>query len=153
MIRHVFGLAGLWLAGQGVGIAAAPLDWLGGHWCGQMGDSRIEEFWTAPAGGTLVGMSRTTGAGGMESFEYMRIEIREGKPHFLAQPGGSPPTAFALDAQAAQSATFRNPAHDFPQTVRYWREGAALRAEIAGPDGKGGEQAIGFTYQRCPASG
>ena len=70
-----------------------------------------------------------------------------------AQPGGAPATAFALSAVGEQSATFHNPAHDFPQTVRYWREGARLHAEIAGPDEKGSEQTMGFSYQRCPAAG
>lgn len=149
MSKRASGVLGLLLAGPALCGAATPWGWLGGHWCGHMGESQIEEFWTAPAGDTLVGLSRTVGAAGTESFEYMRIELREGQAHFIAQPGGAPPTAFALEAQAAQSATFRNPGHDFPQTVRYWREGAALRAEIAGPDGRGGEQTFGFSYQRC----
>lgn len=124
--------------------------WLSGHWCGRQDDARIEETWTTPAGAALLGVGRTLVGEGMQSFEYMRIEERDGKPHFVAQPGGAPPTAFALGAHDAQSATFNNPANDFPQTVRYWREGAALRAEISGPDGQGGEMKIGFDYAPCP---
>lgn len=153
MGKRVSGVLGLLLAMPAWSASVDQFDWLSGQWCGRMGDARIEEMWTTPAGGSLLGVGRTLGDAGMQSFEYMRIELREGKPHFVAQPGGAPPTAFAIGAQDAQSVTFHNPGHDFPQTVRYWREGAELRAEISGPDGQGGEQKIGFAYQRCGAAG
>lgn len=153
MAKRMTGLLGLWLALPAGGASADTFDWLGGQWCGQLGEAQIEESWTSPAGGNLLGMSRTLAGGEMQSFEYMRIETSEGKPQFVAQPGGAPPTAFPLSAQDAQSATFHNPGHDFPQAVRYWREGDQLRAAISGPDDKGGEQTIEFAYQRCKAPG
>lgn len=153
MRKRMTGLLGLWLALPPTAVSAVSLDWLAGDWCGQLGDAQIEESWTTPVGGSLLGMSRTLAGEEMQSFEYMRIETREGKPHFVAQPGGAPPTAFAMSAQDAQSVSFQNPGHDFPQTVRYWRDGAGLRAEISGPDDKGSEQTIGFSYQRCHAPG
>lgn len=149
MAKCVSGMLGLMLALPAWSSPVAQFDWLSGHWCGRQGDERIEEMWTTPAGTAMLGMARTLGDAGMQSFEYMRIEERAGKPHFVAQPGGAPPTAFAIGAHDAQSATFHNPGHDFPQTVRYWRDGANLRAEISGPDGQGGEMKIGFTYARC----
>jgi hypothetical protein len=54
-----------------------------------------------------------------------------------------------MKAHDAQSAAFHNPGHDFPQIVRYWREGAGLHAEISGPDGQGGEMKIAFEFARC----
>ncbi|MCK7592898.1 DUF6265 family protein [Pseudomarimonas salicorniae] len=133
-------------------LAAEPvsLDWLSGHWCGEQGQTRIEEQWTQPAGGALLGLSRTLKDDRMTGFEFMRIERQQGVQHLLAQPGGSPPTAFRLIESGQQSARFSNPQHDFPQTIRYWREGESLRAEISGPDGRGGETRIGFEYARCP---
>lgn len=135
----------------------AEFDWMAGHWCGKHGSAQIEEYWTQPAGAAVLGVSRTLRDGRMVGFEYMRIESREGRPHFVAQPGGAPATAFALvdpDAEPpAQAAHFHNPAHDFPQSVRYWRDGDLLRAEISGPDGQGGERRIGFAFQPCAATG
>ncbi len=148
-VSGVWGVVALVLALPASSGSIDQFDWLSGQWCGSQGDSRIEEVWTTPGGNALLGVSRTLGETDMQSFEYMRIEEREGKPHFVAQPGGAPPTAFALGAQEVQSATFHNPGHDFPQTVRYWRDGAALRAEISGPDGQGGEMKIAFQYARC----
>lgn len=153
MQQRITGLFGLGLMLVATSVPAESMEWLSGQWCGQFGDAQIEESWTTPVGGMLLGMSRTLAAGAVQSFEYMRIESRDGKLSFIAQPGGSPPTAFPLSAQDAQSATFHNAGHDFPQTVRYWREGDGLRAEISGPDGKGGEQTIGFAYERCTAPG
>lgn len=147
-MNRIAGAVGLVLA---LPAAAGETDfgWMAGAWCGRQGDTLIEEHWTTPAGGVLVGVGRSQSGGRTQSFEYMRIEPREGKPHFVAQPGGAPPTAFGIGEHAAQSATFHNPGHDFPQTVRYWRAGAGLRAEISGPDGQGGEQKIGFEYAAC----
>jgi hypothetical protein len=124
-------------------------DWLSGAWCGSQGDGRIEEHWTASASNGLLGMARTVHEGRMVSFEYMRIETGEQTPRFVAQPGGAAPTAFALQEHQAMSVRFHNPQHDFPQTVRYWREGAALHAEISGPDGDGGLQRMAFVYHAC----
>ena len=39
---------------------------------------------------------------------------------------------------------FTNPAHDYPQRIRYWREGDKLIAEIALIDGK---RAVSWTYE------
>jgi hypothetical protein len=149
MDKRASGVLGLLLALPAWSGSIDQFDWLSGHWCGRQGDERVEEMWTTPAGNAVLGVGQTLGNAGMQSFEYMRIEERNGKPHFVAQPGGAPPTAFALGAHEAQSATFHNPDNDFPQSVRYWRDGAALRAEISGPDGQGGLMTIGFEYKRC----
>lgn len=130
--------------------AALPdFSWLAGAWCGERGAARLEEHWTRPAGDALLGVGRVLQDGRMLGFEFLRIELREGVVHPLAQPGGAPATAFALAEHAAQSATFVNPAHDFPQRVRYWRDGAQLRAQISGPDGQGGERRIDYLFRAC----
>jgi hypothetical protein len=50
-------------------------------------------------------------------------------------PGGGAPVEFAMTNQSTRSIEFANPAHDFPQRIRYWREGDTLNAEIALIDG------------------
>ena len=67
--------------------AATSLDWIGGRWCSQSAQERIEEYWMPARGGTLLGMSRTTRGERLSSFEFMRI-VLEPVPTFLAQPGG-----------------------------------------------------------------
>jgi len=125
------------------------LDWISGHWCGAAGDERIEEFWTSPDGDVLVGLGRSLKGMQTSSYEYMRIVVENGVPVFIAQPGGTAPTAFKRTAGGADWARFENPAHDFPRRVEYRRRGHALHAEIAGPGEDGKEVVIPFDYLRC----
>jgi hypothetical protein len=130
--------------------AAAPtLDWLAGHWCGGDKARQTEEHWLPPAHGELLGMSRTLVEGRMVEFEFLRIAEHEGALAYLAQPRGRPPTAFRWTAGGADWARFENPEHDFPTRIEYRRRGDQLDAEIAGPDGQGGEQRMAFGYRRC----
>lgn len=127
--------------------APTQLHWLAGDWCGEQGSARIEEHWRLQ-GDRLLGYGSTVRDGKLRSFEFTRIEQRDGRTAYVAQPGGEPPTLFWLAQSEGQRADFHNPEHDFPQRVSYWREGDELRAEIAGP-GKDGEQRIGFAYRAC----
>jgi hypothetical protein len=126
---------------------AVDLDWLAGHWCGMQDGASIEEIWLE-RGGQLLNLSTSTRDGALESFEYARIEDRAGGVVFVAQPGGGEPVEFALVDADAQRVVFANPAHDFPQSVSYWRDDAGLHAEIVGP-GENGEQRIDFDYAAC----
>ena len=58
-------------------------------------------------------------------------------------PNGGAPVEFAWVGQDDRSIEFANPAHDFPQRIRYWREGNKLNAEIALIDGG---RAIRWSY-------
>lgn len=124
------------------------LGWLVGDWCGAQGQDRLQEHWRLQ-GDMLLGMAGTVRDGTLRSFEYTRIESGKDGLRFVAQPGGVPPTAFALKSHGPQRVDFVNPAHDFPQRVSYWRDGDKLRAEIAGP-GEKGEMRIAFEYSACP---
>jgi len=125
------------------------LDWIAGHWCLDKGTESVEEHWLPARGGLLLGVGRTVSSGKASSFEFLRIETHGGKPVFIAQPNGVPPTAFTLTASGTGWARFENPAHDFPRRVEYRRTDQGLHAEIAGP-GKGGREAvIPFDYQAC----
>ena len=59
----------------------------------------------------------------------------DGGARSVPMPGGGPPIEFPLVAQGERSIEFANPAHDFPQRIRYWREGDRLHAEISLLDG------------------
>ena len=126
------------------------LAWLAGHWCSGDAGERIEETWLAPHGGELLGLSRTLKGERSVAFEFLRIASVDGVQTYLAQPGGRPPTGFALGAAGKDWVRFENPEHDFPQRIEYRREGDRLRAEIAGPGEQGKEMVITFEYLACP---
>jgi hypothetical protein len=129
--------------------SALDFTWLSGHWCLQTRDGLIEEHWLTPSGNLVIGLGRTVKDGKTVSFEFTRIEVRDGAVDFIALPGGKQETAFRLTASGADWARFENPQHDFPRRVEYRRNGAGLHAEIAGPDG-GREVVIPFEYRACP---
>src|SRR5262249_51802562 len=57
----------------------AQLAWLAGCWEGQTGPVRIEEHWSKPAGGAMLGLSRNIKDGKVIFSEFMRINQDNGK--------------------------------------------------------------------------
>ena len=55
-------------------------------------------------------------------------------PIFNAYPGGEGPFPFPATEIFEDSITFANPAHDFPQKIKYWRDGDGLKAMISRMD-------------------
>ncbi len=102
--------------------AVGDLQWLAGAWVGTRGTSAttsIEERWSPPLGGAMLGVSRTVSRGRMTAFEFLRIVERDGGLVYVAQPGGAPPTEFVLTELGDKRAVFVNPRHDFPQRIVY----------------------------------
>jgi hypothetical protein len=109
------------------------LAWLAGHWSGTSEGADVEEHWTVPTGGTMLGNARTVQNGKTVFFEYLRIEEKDGAILYLASPmGRDPPTPFTLVERTQDRLVFENPEHDFPQRIVYTREGDKLRARIEG---------------------
>jgi hypothetical protein len=111
----------------------AQLNWLAGTWIGGT-TTTFEERWTPPAGGSMLAVARTLRSGSMSAFEFLCIVQRRGGLVYTAMPNGrTPPTDFTLTAIDASSATFENPAHDFPKRIRYnLRTDGSLEATISG---------------------
>jgi hypothetical protein len=125
----------------------SDLAWLAGGWQGTMGKAQIEEHWIQPAGGTMLGVSRTVAGGRTVSFEFLRIESRPDGPVYVAQPQGRPPVEFKLTQRSENRAVFENLQHDNPKIIRYSKESdGSLRAEIEG-DEKGTHQKMEFRFQ------
>ena len=117
--------------------AIADVAWIAGGWTGSTGPVSVEDRWTTPAGGAMLAVSRTVRDSKMIAVEFLRIGERNGTLLYIAQPNGRPPTEFTLTAFDAQSATFENPAHDFPKKVRYAkRADGGLAATVSGDGGK-----------------
>jgi hypothetical protein len=119
--------------------------WMAGTWVGGDGGVTVEERWTPPAGGAMLAVSRTVKGPRMVGFEFLRIVERDGGLVYVAQPGGKPPTDFTLTTMSDTSATFENPDHDFPKTIRYTkRSDGSLEARV----GDGGEKDETYLFHR-----
>ena len=102
--------------------AKATIDdmaWLADAWTGTRRTSSIEERWSPPKGGAMLGISRTVRGEKMSAFEYLRIVERDGGLVYVAQPNGRPPTEYVLTELKNQRAVFVNPRHDYPQRIVY----------------------------------
>ena len=130
--------------------AAATLDrvqWLAGTWSGGTAASTSEERWTPASGGAMLAVSRTLRNGSVSAFEFLCIAERGGGLVYTAMPNGrSPATDFTLTAIDDTSATFENPAHDFPKMIRYAvRPDGTLEATISGGVG---QKPTTFTFKK-----
>ena len=125
----------------------AQVAWIAGLWTGKDGGVAFEERWTPPAGGAMLAVSRTLKGDRMVAFEFLRIVERDGGLVYVAQPNGRPPTDFVLTELTADSATFENPAHDFPKMIRYAkRADGTLEARIS----DGGQRSETVVFHRTP---
>ena len=105
----------------------AQVAWLQGCWRAAGAEAGSVEQWTAPAGGTMLGLSRTVKGGKTVAHEFLQIrETAPGKLAYIAMPSGQATTTFGLAEASASHAVFENPAHDFPQRVIYRRDGDSI---------------------------
>lgn len=120
--------------------AAGPFEdlaWLTGVWVTPGEGGGTEEFWTPPAGGTMLGVNRTIRDGKTVFFEYLRIELEGDTLVYKAQPlGRHPATPFRLVEASDEEVVFENPEHDYPQRILYTRDGPdGLIQQIEGEQG------------------
>jgi hypothetical protein len=85
------------------------LGWLAGCWSRNDAEAGSGEQWTAPGGGTMLGVSRTVRDGRTVEYEFVVIRA--------AQDQAS--TEFRLVRAGDRDVVFENAAHDFPQRVGY----------------------------------
>ena len=126
----------------------AELSWIRGDWQTPAGGRvQIEEHWTQPAGGTMMGMSRTVAGEKTVEFEYLRIEQRDDGIYYVAHPKARcPGTDFKLTRVSASEVVFENPEHDFPKRIIYRKTAEdALTASI---DGGEGTKSMSFAFKR-----
>lgn len=120
--------------------------WLTGCWSEQNGPNWTEECWTAPRAGQMMGSGRSGRGEDVRSWEVMQIEAAsDGTLTFYGAPRGTPRVGFAMVSSGPREMVFANPTHDYPQKIRYWREGMDLNAEISLMDGS---KAARWHYKR-----
>jgi hypothetical protein len=98
---------------------AADLGWLAGCWELTRGSRHVVEQWTAPGGGTLMGMARTVADGTTTEWEFLLIRERPGGLDYVAKPSGQPEAVFSAVTVTKDAVMFENAQHDFPQRIAY----------------------------------
>lgn len=123
------------LAAQTLAKPALP-GWMAGTWMMEDGANWSDEVWTDPRGGIMLGMARSGFGTELQMWETTQIRVKaDGTISFFAQPQGKPASEFPLVLISEEAIEFANPAHDYPQRIRYWRQGKLLMAEISLMDG------------------
>lgn len=114
----------------------AKVDFVAGCWRGETAEGVVEETWTRPTGGSMLGTGRTLAKGRTAFFEFLRIELRGDQIVYVAQPKGGAPTEFPLAKAGEGHVVFENVGHDFPQRIRYERRTATvLHVHLEGVEG------------------
>lgn len=126
--------------------------WMAGCWIEEKGEVWTEECWTTARAGIMIGSGRSGVGNRLKSWESMQIVVADNAPNgervrlaFWAAPRGGRRTLFAWDGRAETGITFFNVAHDYPQRIRYWRDGETLNAETSLADGS---KAMRWRYRR-----
>ena len=144
-------VAGLLWAGSGL-TAEEPLSrvvWLQGCWEASYRNRVVDENWTSPRGGSMIGVGRTVRGDSLVEYELVVLRERSGVITYEAHPSGQPVATFTARVVTDSSIVFSNPAHDYPQEVGYRRVGAdSLIAWIDGKS-KGKARRVEFPYARA----
>jgi hypothetical protein len=124
------------MIGFSAGAESATVDelaWLAGCWASVGAEAGSGEQWMEPAGGTLLGVSRTVRNSRTVAHEFLQIrESAGGGIEFVADPSGQSAAIFSLVRLSESEVVFENPDHDFPQRIIYRLEGDALDGRIEG---------------------
>jgi hypothetical protein len=123
------------------------LAFLAGCWKFERNGRTVEEHWLAPAGGSLIGISRTVAGAKTIEFEFLQIRDLADGLTLIAKPSGQPEASFKMASATLDEIVFENPRHDFPQRISYRRSGDSLHGRIEGTI-EGKSRAIDFPYRR-----
>jgi hypothetical protein len=86
----------------------------------EKGVTVIEEAWSRPRAGTLIGYGRTTRGERTLFHEFLRIEQRGDRLVYIARPSNAEkPTEFTSTKVSATEVVFENPEHDDPKRITY----------------------------------
>jgi hypothetical protein len=112
--------------------ALDDLAWMAGSWMEHKGTTDTEEHWLPPKAGLMTAMNRTVIEGRPVAFEFLRIDMQDGKPVYWSMPMGRPAVPFRSVEQGPTRIIFEDAGRDFPRRISYWRDGEALIARIEG---------------------
>lgn len=131
------------------GAEISDLGFMSGCWAPLGSDAGSGEYWSRPAGKSMLGVNRTVRKGRTVAFEYMRIvEQDDGVIALIASPSGQSTARFEMKKLSAREVVFANPAHDFPQRIIYRLDDEGnLAGRIEGRM-NGEERSVDFPMQK-----
>jgi hypothetical protein len=138
-------------AQEGKPVAAIErLGWLAGSWRMEKAGRVTDEQWMAPAGGVMLGMSRTVAKGRVVEHEFVQIRVGPGNELFyVARPSGQPEATFKAASQTDAEIIFENREHDFPQVIGYrLQSDGTVLAWIEGVRPDGTTRRVEYAYRR-----
>lgn len=118
------------------------LAWIAGEWLGEEGDTTVQEIWTQPLAGTMIGMFRLTSDGEPRFYEFMSIEMGDGGPvlrikHFDPDLRGweerEESVIFTLKEASSGKAIFETELAGNPEFLTYERAGEELTITLEKP--------------------
>lgn len=141
-------------------VTVADFAWIAGNWQGEIGGDFIDEQWSAPAGGTLMGMFRWI-EGGKDGtvmlYEFLTLEpgadgpvlwLRHFGPRLGAREDKEGAIAFHLVSYKPDEATFDNRDPKNPTRLTYRRQGNDRLVVVLGKLKDGNWAGTDFVYRR-----
>lgn len=121
------------------------LSWLAGCWVST--DKSAQEVWVVDSDKSLIGFNVVFSDNKVGFYEVLSIKSNDdGSLVYTPHPFGQPSTVFAATEVGENTVVFTNPDHDYPQEIKYAREGNHLNATISL---LGGDQPNSFDKVAC----
>jgi hypothetical protein len=129
----------------------ADFGFMAGCWQGGDAQTALEENWMRPGGGTMMGTSRVLAGGKAVFSEFVEVaEKPTGLVITVALGIGKPGVPFTRIAAGPDEVVFENPAHDFPQRIRYRKQSdTSVTARIEGIE-KGQAKGEDYPFRKVP---
>jgi len=103
-------------------LSVRSLSFMSGCWTTPKGAAaELRECFTAPYAGLIQGSSQTVKDGKTTQVEFAAIQEKDGKVTYAPIFNGKALSVFTLTRIENKTATFENPANDFPKKVIYRR--------------------------------
>jgi hypothetical protein len=104
--------------------------WLVGCWVTP--DKSAQEVWVADGDRSLAGFGVTISESAVAFYEVLSIkQSDDGTWTYTAHPSGQESASFVVVEMREKSVVFANPKHDYPQEIRYSRDGNQLYATVS----------------------
>lgn len=114
--------------------AHSGLSWLAGCWV--TADKSSQEVWVVESDSSLIGFAVSLSAEEVVFYEVLSIKQNaDSLWTYTAHPSGQAPASFIAVETSESTVVFTNPNHDYPQEIRYRRDGGQLYATISLRDG------------------
>jgi hypothetical protein len=135
------------------------LAWVAGRWHGSLGEDVIEEHWSSPEGGTIMGMFRWLKGGKVYIYEFMTFETDGDSlilriKHFNAGLVGweekDASTLFYLDRMEPRNITFDQRRDDANSRISYRLDDADTLVVTLERSGDERSTTLEFHYTRMP---